>query len=148
MATDVILEGNAKIVLDFWTSTKGKKNEYLTARRFYGGRDGKFYPQKTNGMYLSIEDWEAMIEKVKEMIYYKTAPSGAPPYEDRIDRGGNKYRTIKLRGFEAEEILRLLSLNSFQPNSSEQFHGGEKSWQMNSPIENIMCGLGNSDDRP
>jgi hypothetical protein len=79
MAIDVKVGDRAKIVLDFWVSDKG--NEYLTTRRFYGNRDGKWFPQKGNGMYLAIEEWNSIIPKLKEMIYYKTAPAGSPPFE-------------------------------------------------------------------
>jgi hypothetical protein len=80
MAIDVELGGKAKVVLDFWKSNKGR--EYLTARRFYLGKDGRWYPQKSNGMFLQPEEWEAMIPKLKEMIYYKNAPAGSPPFDE------------------------------------------------------------------
>ncbi len=80
MAIDVELNGKAKVVLDWWKSDKGR--EYLTARRFYAGKDGKWYPQKSNGMFLQPEEWEAMIPKLQEIIYYKNAPAGSPPFHE------------------------------------------------------------------
>mgnify|MGYP005844401319 FL=1 len=76
MAVEIMVGKNAKIVLDFWTSSKGI--EYLTARMFYGNLKGNWFPSK-NGMYLRVKQWDAIIPKIRELIYYKTAPPGAPP---------------------------------------------------------------------
>ena len=84
MPIDVQTGNKAKIVLDFWVSDKG--NEYLTARRFYSNREGKWFPQKNNGMYLTVEEWNSISPNLKELIYYKTTSAGSPPYEGEEDQ--------------------------------------------------------------
>ena len=81
MAIEVMTGEKNKIALDFYISKKAKNKEFLTVRRFYKDRNGKWWPEKTNGMYLVVEEWNAIIPKLKEMIFYKTAPAGSPPFE-------------------------------------------------------------------
>ena len=88
MAIDVMLDAKGKITLDFWKSEKGGKKEFLTMRRFYL-KQGKWFPDPKNGVYFPIEAWEAAIPKLKEMIYYKMAPAGAPPFES--DKEGKTF---------------------------------------------------------
>jgi hypothetical protein len=75
-----MIDGKGKIMLDFYKSEKGGKKEYLTMRKFYS-KQGKWFPDPKNGVYFPIEAWEIVIPKLREMIYYKTAPAGAPPFE-------------------------------------------------------------------
>ncbi len=99
MAIDVMIGNRKKIILDWWTSNKG--HEYLTVREFSGSKDGeKWFPNLKNGCHFSLESWEAMIPKLREMIYYKTAPPGAPPFgsdeegktfEDRKEPPGDDF---------------------------------------------------------
>jgi hypothetical protein len=80
MAIEVEIDSKSKIVLDFWVSPQ--KKEYLTARKFFPGKEGQWFPDPKNGVYFPIETWEAMIPKLKEMIYYKNAPAGSPAFDE------------------------------------------------------------------
>ncbi len=89
MAIEVKTGEKEKIILDFWTSSKGKQREFLTARRFYANREGKWFPDPKNGCYFTIENWNQLIPKLRDLIYYKTAPPGAPPFES--DKEGKTF---------------------------------------------------------
>jgi hypothetical protein len=57
-------------------------------RRFYLKQD-KWLPDPKNGVYFTVENWQALIPKLREMIYYKTAPPGSPPFES--DKEGKTF---------------------------------------------------------
>jgi len=86
MAIEVQAGKGAKVVLDWWRSSGG--NEYLTARMFTG-KDDKWYPHKTNGVFFSAEVWEEILPKIREMIHYKMNPGEVYVEEDRVDEGRN-----------------------------------------------------------
>ena len=80
MAIEVKIDAKSKIVLDFWVSKNGA--EYLTARKFYPGKEGQWFPDPKNGVYFPIETWEVVIPKIQEMIYFKKNPGGGPPSDE------------------------------------------------------------------
>ncbi len=93
MAVDVMIGEKYKVSLDFWTSTKGAKREFLTMRQFYLNRDGKWLPNPKNGVHFSVEEWNQIIPKLREMIYYKESLPGAPPFES--EKEGETFKDQK-----------------------------------------------------
>lgn len=109
MAVHVQVDEKARIVIDFWQSEKGQKREFLTVRRFYLKQD-KWLPDPKNGVYFTVENWQALIPKLREMIYYKTAPPGLlhlnPTKSGRLLRiRGEARRTIFEEGMTMKVLL-------------------------------------------
>ena len=80
---EVLIDDRAKIVLSWWTNDKGK--EYLSARMFKGNGKGQWFPQGKNGVTFSAEAWEALIPKIKEMLFYRSNPDGI--YDEESAKG-------------------------------------------------------------